>query len=465
LTKDLLQSTKNTLAGSMISKQVSRDTFCILPWIHFFGSENGNIYPCCISLDDNLPNIDDQGRPFLISEPGHFDAAWNSNYMRDIRKKMMHGERPAPCSRCYKFEDAGIRSHRESSNNLYGAHRDMVLLGTHADGWAPPNIRTADIRLGNICNLKCRMCSPNSSRALIKEWRELYPSVGEKYLQEAAAIDWFEQDGFWNIFEKYVPSLEALHFAGGEPLLIPKMYEFLRKIVSLGYSRQITLTYNTNLTVFPDELYELWPQFAGVKVMVSLDGYQEVNRYIRYPSNWDKIHENLLKLDRDYEKLRCTYVNFNITVQNYNILRLVELLDYIHNTFKNVNRLPLLSLLFHPDSFSIQALPLDLKLIVKKKIQEYVLRVGDQWPQMARYKVDADNFSRNIEGVIHFMMEKDRSSLMPEFQRITEIYDRNRSQKLLEVLPEFAPYITTRLTETRPADMSAKTRPSLEMSQ
>lgn len=401
-----------------------------------FASEAGLIYPCCISLDDQQPNVDQNGRPFRISDPGAFSAAWNSDYSKDLRRKMMTGEQPSPCMRCFSFEDLGILSHRQSANKQFSHHIAGALAETTTEGWAPPRIRTADIRVGNFCNLKCRMCSPQSSKRLIDEWKLLYPEISSDYYDGVENQDWFESPEFYDLFLRFVPDIESLHFAGGEPLIVKRVFEIMRSIVDLGEAHHISLTYNTNLTHLPDDIYELWPKFDDVKVYVSLDGYHELNSYIRYPSNWDIIERNLKMLDRDREKLNVSYISVNATFQAYNATQIVPLLDFILDNFSAV-KLPCLSLLRFPEALSAQVLPAQVKNLAIERLRDFVVRTRHRWAARCEFPDEARNFDKNIQGVIEFLLGENKSHLLPDFMRQTEIFDRSRKQDLLLLIPEF----------------------------
>ena len=41
-----------------------------------------------------------------------------------------------------------------------------------------------DLRLGNLCNLKCRMCNPGHLTQWVEEWNPKAPYDGSSYPQE-----------------------------------------------------------------------------------------------------------------------------------------------------------------------------------------------------------------------------------------------------------------------------------------
>ena len=413
------------------------ETFCVLPWMHLFADERGVLFPCCRVTGTAMPNVDSRGEPHRI-HAGDLEQAWNSEYMKRLRRDMLEGRRPKPCSRCFLYEDLGVKSHRQLQNDKYSDSLEELIASSSPEGEAPMRIRTVDIRLGNLCNLRCRMCFPNSSKKLIDEWAALH-GMGEdhEYVREMRSLDWFSTDEFWEVFESCAPDIERLHFAGGEPLLIPQAFKFLERLISLGRAGEITVSYNTNATVLPPEIFDLWPRFKAVRVTASVDGFGGLNSFIRHPSNWERVDHNLKRLDRNAERLNCSVLGFNTTVQVYNVLRLDELLEYTVEAFERFDP-PNLSLLSQPECFSVQILPAAMKDQAATRLREFKQRYNGRWP--GRWEeADLQAFLHNIDGVIDHMMAADRSSEIPEFVCRNDFHDRYRGQDVREVIPELAP--------------------------
>jgi hypothetical protein len=416
------------------------ESFCVLPWMHLFADENGVMYPCCRSVSTQMPNVDErEGRPYRVQDEGGIEEGWNSGYMRELRRDMLEGRRPKPCERCYMYEDLGMRSHRQSQNAQHLQHVSGLVARTDGEGRAPLELRTVDIRLGNLCNLRCRMCSPQSSKALIQEWAEIHgvPS-NHPYFEDLRQLDWFAQPTFWRIFEKHAANIERLNFAGGEPLLIEQMFDFLERLIEIGRAKDITVSYNTNLTVLPRRVFDLWPHFRRVRVTVSLDGFGEVDELIRYPSRWSVIDHNLKTLDAEAERLNCGGgLGFNTTVQVYNIFRLDEFVEYTATSFKHFEA-PNLSILTFPEHFNIRVLPPEMKRQAALRLEDYVKRFDDHCPArwLGRQR---EEVLAAIQGIIDHMMSADHQHMLPEFSRWTQHQDRFRGQNTCAVIPELAP--------------------------
>jgi hypothetical protein len=414
-------------------------TFCILPWMHVFADESGTLYPCCRSVDTQLPNVDESNRPYRIQDENGLADGWNSQYMRTLRLAMLAGERPSPCDRCYAIEDSGIQSYRQTVNGQYTEQIPELVSHTGAEGEAPHHFLSFDLRLGNLCNLRCRMCSPHSSKALIQEFASYFNvSPRHPYFEGLRQLDWFSSDAFWRMFDRYSVHLERLHFAGGEPLLIPQMFDFLKRLIRDERSQRIRLSYNTNLTVLPEYTAELWSRFQSVRVTTSVDGYEKVNSFIRYPADWQTIDRNLHLLDAEKERFHCTGgLGLNVTVQAYNVLYLDALIEYAALQFEHIEA-PNLSLLRHPDYLSIQVLSPALKEQAASRLHGFLQRFEERWP--ARWRGEPlDRLKAAIHGVLHYMTAADRSDRLPEFRKWTRHLDENRRQRMEDVLPELAP--------------------------
>ncbi|MBL8150870.1 MAG: twitch domain-containing radical SAM protein [Blastocatellia bacterium] len=417
------------------------NSFCILPWMHIFADEKGVMYPCCRSVGSQLPNREatGQGRIYKIQDLDGIEEGWNSAYMRKLRQEMLVGERPLPCARCYMYEDLGMKSHRQSQNEQYVEQIDALVSRTSQDGRVPLELQSVDIRLGNLCNLRCRMCSPQSSKALIQEWADLHGvKATHPYFEELRQLDWFAQPAFWEIFEKYSTKIERLHFAGGEPLLIAPMFDFLERLIKLDRARNIMISYNTNLTVLPQRVFELWPHFRTVRITVSLDGFGDINSFIRYPSHWPTIDQNLKSLDREVDNLNCTGgLAFNTTVQIYNIFHLDKFIDYTADSFINFEA-PNLSILSFPEHLSIRILPQEIKDQLSIKLKTFSQTRVEQW-QEKWGKEQAETLAAAIDGIVEHMMSGDSQHLIPEFLRWCQHQDQFRKQNVLDVVAELAP--------------------------
>jgi sulfatase maturation enzyme AslB (radical SAM superfamily) len=401
-----------------------KNSICSLPWMHLFISELGDIYPCCIVPESHTPNIDATGKKIRPDQVDNISEIFNTPYMAEIRSQMLRGERPKACTRCYKMEDTGQSSHRVASNELFPeVFNELLLNPTAADGHIEPQLLSIDMRLGNDCNLKCRMCSPFSSQSLIKEFIELEPHKESLY-QSLRHVDWYKSDRFIKLI-KTSKDLVKLHLAGGEPLITKEHKSLLHKLIESGAAKQVHLTYNTNLTVMPDEILTLWKEFKEVSVMVSLDGVGSVNDYIRYPSKWEVVKNNMQRLEGARQHVNFRYLSVNATVQIYNIYDLPNLCMFLNDDLE-IFDLPVFSPLYYPSELSVQVLPANIKKLASAELTRFLESAAKR---LTRFSPDSLTRMKNgISGIVHFMNENDRSELLPTFWRKTNFFDQSRSQ-------------------------------------
>lgn len=418
-------------------------TFCVIPWVHVFGDERGLLRPCCKTQDSAaraIPNADAAGRVYTVHQRGDLEAGWQSELMRGIRRDMLAGAQPPICHTCYDDEALGLRSYRSDANETFADSIAAIPAATAADGTAPLHlIRSLDVRLGNACNLMCRMCSPVSSKLLIPEWTAILDAGDEPRMAALAKVDWFDRDDFWEGCERLLPSIDQLHFAGGEPMIITRMLDFLQAVIDRGHAGHIELSYVTNLTTLPARVVELWPAFKAVTLTGSLDGPAAINSYIRHPAKWDRIEANVAQLTAHPERYNLERLSFNTTVQAYNVLYLADLFELlIARGSAHVNHYPRLTLLTWPSFFSIQVLPGPLKALAEQRLRAFVDRWTGRWPETGER---LDKFLSSIEGVIEHMHAGDRSRELPDFARRTRFFDASRGQDGAAVMPEWARYL------------------------
>jgi sulfatase maturation enzyme AslB (radical SAM superfamily) len=330
-------------------------------------------------------------------------------------------------------EQSGGKSRRCNENQHFAQHIPWILDNTDQQGNAPVRIRSRDYRLGNLCNLRCRMCHPRASKLLLDEWNQVSRRrhrIKPAQARSLDSMDWFQGEQLWRDFSAHVQDLEHLHFAGGEPLVMPEVFKAMEICVSSGAAKNIELTFNTNATKFPRKHLAMWPQFKAVNLLCSVDAHGSLNDYIRHPAKWSVIEKNLDMLDREHEALNLGWVIISATVQIYNIFNLAELIDYSHRRFSFVRPMPNLIHLSVPNYFNIQFLPDELKQLAATRLRE-----------MSR-RLESDGIGaglKQVEAMLAYMQAGSHSPyMMSEFRRTTSAFDQLRDENLADLVPELA---------------------------
>ena len=412
--------------------QASQHSFCVLPWLHRFVNLGGEVQLCCTAEEFDHSYIrQDSGKPINVTDGLSDELIGSTRHMRDIRLSMLKGDWPAACERCRLTEETGGCSRRQAENQHFDKHIPWILENTDDQGHAPVRIRSRDYRLGNLCNLRCRMCHPRASKLLMDEWNEVARPrlrIGPKLAAEYENMTWFHNQQLWDDFSAHCHDLEHLHFAGGEPLIIPEVQKVLEICVEQGVAGNIELTFNTNVTKIPARHRELWPKFKSVNLLCSIDAFGELNDYIRYPAKWIRLARNLDIIDQQHEELNLGRATLSVTVQIYNIFHLHELIGYCHERFSFIRAMPNLVHLSIPDYFNVQHLPDDLKQLAVERLQSL----------KDKLTLAGETSGLNqIDSVLAFISMGEHSPyLMSEFKRVTAIFDRLRGESLSDLVPE-----------------------------
>jgi hypothetical protein len=440
-------------------------SFCILPWIHLATRPNGDMRICCVANASGAESGDYTVGLVKMEdgEPANFahdlpTEAFNNDYMKSVRKTMLAGEVPASCLKCYEEEQQGISSKRiwETGTWHYdGIDIPELIEQTGADGSVPYKLQYLDLRLGHTCNLKCIMCSPHDSSMWVPEHKKVFPIFSSPLIKKQMSWDsstfnntWHENPVFWEEVYDQIPNIKQLYFAGGEPLLIKEHRRFLEEIIARGFAGQITLRYNTNGLLVSEDIISIWSKFRKVKVGFSLDGMGERNHYIRYPSDWDTIVQNLQLLDNAPDNIQT---NIAFAVQILNIKHVPEFIKWkVKQDFKKINfdknasgqtmggGLIGVHLLWIPTWLSLRVLPAEDKLEIRNLFAELQQWLWDNYTQDAEFwEVNPYGWKR-WEGILDWMDAEDHTNLLPDFRDYIATMDQQRGTDFKAIFPELS---------------------------
>ena len=147
------------------------DKFCVLPWISLEASPTGTVRPCCLA-DDEI--VDDTGNKFSLMT-ADFAQVQNSQHMKQLRQDFINGKRPQTCRKCWNEERSG-----RTSKRMHTLNRLKHMLPDQEWTADAKSLMFLDLKLGNICNLKCRICGSWSSSQFAAEELGDMPSETDK---------------------------------------------------------------------------------------------------------------------------------------------------------------------------------------------------------------------------------------------------------------------------------------------
>ena len=396
-------------------KQVNKynDTYCVLPWMHVYVGTNGDVLPCCQA---------DQNKPLGSILNSDIDTIMQSESARALKQNMVDGYRSRSCASCYRLEDNQAFSSRQAHNRDFAKY-----ISTDINSF---DVRYLDLRINNICNFKCRMCSEYFSSAIAEETKALYGKDSKlkyHYVDIASLPRAQRQATFEKIMPLLTQGLEKIYFAGGEPLLCDEHYQILEQLIAAGRS-SIALSYSTNLSRLQHKgqsVIDLWQQFENVTVNASIDASGAVAEYVRHGTVWPDIERNIRTIQQ-----QCPHVTVKIaSVAGFlNVESLVELQQsWIDCGLFDSTQFSI-SPLHSPESMSVAALPQHHKQRLAKIMQDHAAwchsnaarSLGDSWLNL-----------------VNFMNNNDYTFALQEFRSRTQTLDHHRKESFALVFPQF----------------------------
>ena len=375
--------------------------FCPLPWFSLEASPNGTYKPCCV-YTESIPKLHASNTPITTVQ--------NSEYMQDLRDKFRNDQRPDQCRHCWAEEDSGKTSKRQYS---------IIKFQKYLENFRASELEVLpiflDLKLGNVCNIKCRICGSWSSSAWAPEEFKLFRS--SKAFEMVKSGQWADDgDVFWDSIDEVLPYIEYFEFTGGEPFLIRNHFKILKKSVEYAHAPKQFIHYNTNGTVFPKDAVEnIWPHFKKVEIAFSIDDLNDRFEYQRHPAKWHEVVGNINQFHNIRKTNPWLTTQVCITVSMFNILNLPSILNWAdEQKFDMVH----LNYLHGPEDFCLHQLPKNFKdqvLIMYKRVPFH---------------------QKRLDPIINFMMSQE--SKWPNSERLKKLkyHDDYRKESFAKTFPQ-----------------------------
>ena len=397
---------------------IPHDTFCVLPWISLEASPIGTVRPCCLAIDEIE---DDNGNKYKLANTSLVEIQ-NSRAMKTLREDFLAGKKPQSCRRCWNEERAGRTSKRMHTLDRL---KHMVDANVSWTSDAMP-LMFLDLKLGNICNLKCRICGSWSSSQFAAEEikfnrsEETRGSFAYQMLKDGA---WPRESAeFWNDLDKHLDDIRYIEFTGGEPFMIKEHFQLLQKLVDTGRAAQVEIHYNTNGTQYPEEGETIWKHFKHVEIALSIDDVEHRFEYQRSNAVWTDVVANMER----FRQLRSRNSNITLqaccTINVFNVYYLETVANWlIQQQFDFIYW----NMMHDAYYFSISTLP----ELAKSEITKQLTTADVPASILSEFVSAADFMNRG-------------NSLDGQLLRMNILdLDRKRQQNLADVEPEFAALI------------------------
>jgi organic radical activating enzyme len=393
------------------------DKFCVLPWISLEASPIGSVRPCCLALDEI---VDNQGVKFNLSN-ADFATIQNSDHMKQLRTQFLNEAQPSTCQRCWSEESSG-----RTSKRMHTLDRLKHIIGNQEWTQDAKPLMFLDLKLGNICNLKCRICgSWSSSQFATEELQATAPEQRKNTFayQMLRAGAWpRDNQQFWAEIDQCLDQIRYIEFTGGEPFLIQEHFDMLQGIVDRGIAHQVEIHYNTNGTQYPEQAEKIWRNFKTVEIAFSIDDVGPRFEYQRSNAVWHEVCDNLDRF-RDLKEIHSNIkLQVCTTVNVFNVRYLGEVAQWVERN-KDGFDFVYWNMMHDAWYFSIASLPQS----AKQEITQYLNSVDTI-------------YSAEFDRIRDFMNQGHSSDGVELCQQIA-ILDERRNQNLQSVASELAQII------------------------
>lgn len=393
------------------------NNLCLAPFAYMTFDPATNVSPCP-ALGGSVWNFKGQ----------QLQRIWTNEQLTAFREHMLDNKKHDVCHRCWDEEAVGMQSERTM---LWNPNKDPTGVNTVIldSGKTAADVLKSHkhgplqliIKVGNVCNLRCRSCNSADSVTLSVEgkyYAEHYGLVKNFYLKETETKTF--TDAQIDEIIQFCDNVVRIEFYGGEPLLDKQLPKFLYKLVELDLAKKINLNISTNVThSINNELIETLSHFNHVNINLSIDGWGNKFTYLRHPGKWDEVYENIkwfIQL-RNSGKLKLSLL-VATTVTIMNVYDLPELLDKIDEL-----KLPVfLILAWFPHYYSIRNIPND----IAREIAHRLTATG----------------RNNLAPIVQALNNGFVAEHWEKFKTWTAMVDQYRNESFATTFPEYTKLIT-----------------------
>jgi len=289
-----------------------------------------------------------------------FKQIWDSDVLEDARQRSLAGEKLDICRRCWTEEEYGHKSERQYQIEKAGS---TDYVSEYQVG--PKNL---NIKVGNICNLRCRTCQSYDSYLYLLEgehYEKKNNISGTPYTKEKFKKH-FTYKQLDELYE-YTDNIEKIELYGGEPFLDEMVPSMLLRMISNGQAKNIDLKVSTNCTHKPNRAWsEIINGFKNTTINMSVDAIGDRFTYMRFPGDWEQVDKNIKRFiayeHREPGRVKLIPV---ICVSAMNVWNF----DDVYNYFKKFQITPFTILVQWPYYYCVNVLPDTVKQKVKTRLQ------------------------------------------------------------------------------------------------
>lgn len=310
---------------------------CTAPLTSILIDTNKGVRPCCV-YEKYIGNLKTED---IVS-------ITNNEEWKSLKQQMYDNTWPSPCLACKEREEL---SGGWSVRTLYRDTFDVA-------GWEEEKLTYLEFNGSNICNLACLHCTPGFSSRWVTEQKKVIEFVENTYdFEQHKKVHNFDimvvhdNDVQSRSPKMHMPDpklvlenlklldlafLKTINLKGGEPFLNSETTEILKFLDEQSLLPNIKVHVSTNGTYINDEILNLLKKCKKVNIFISVDGTDELFNYIRYGNAKFNDIEPVVARINDLDNVS---IEFQCSVMNYNIFRLLDIRIWSNNLRLKYNKI------------------------------------------------------------------------------------------------------------------------------
>jgi hypothetical protein len=418
-----------------------KEHFCPSPWLHMRINNAGHYEYCRWASRDQRNSATDI---YNITPIEYFQQ-----HMADVRQQLLDGELPTGCAECTQMEQHNKISGRQKQLLKVGVRLEQFEKTLASSPWVKEFAQGGvtkqmpqdwQIDLGNYCNGACVFCSPHSSSRLATEFKKI------GIVHETPKTNWTDN---LVLVQRFVdtltasPHIQYLHFIGGETLITPAFKTILEALIQAGLNRTATIGFTTNLGVWRNDVVELLTQFQGVNLGMSVESFEIVNDYVRYPVCLPTVLESMERWI-EISQQQGWLLQFRTTPTALTVGHMLGVYEYAWHHNIAVESCNFLN---KPECLRPSVLPLEYRQRIVSDLEAWidqhpvgtnvVLNIRD--PNVAQQQIVQD-----LQSYVNYLKaESDESWRLPDLVEYLKRLEANRGNSIVTYLPEYEELFTT----------------------
>ena len=333
---------------------------------------------CCCNL--NKESWQDSNREVIHVSTHSLKTAFKSWTRKLISTALDHGIKHPSCQTCWDLEETTGTSARLTYNKTFG-HLEKL----------PTQPRILVIKPGNTCNFACRMCNPETSSSWYADGFELtkanlhsssWKAEENKNINSLTFNEYtrtFENirnsfnpnnEDFWSTIKEWIPNFEYINIYGGEPFLVPAMFDALDHGAKTGAASNVTLHLHTNVSRVNEQYAEILTYYKQVNLNLSIDSMVPTQfSYIRHKGNLDTTITNAKKFIDLFKLHSNVSLSTTLTITPLNVFYI----DQIKRELGHALALPIGINIVTTPEYDIRHLPIPVKNLLISTLKDQTI--------------------------------------------------------------------------------------------